>query len=93
MDKGGHESFIMNEFVTWLNILNQKFPDATVHPWLPYTTGTRKVKITGDYLFRNFQEGLRVFHRDLNTVWDLVLSENISGKSKEEVWTRFCYLH
>ena len=25
-------------------------------------------------------------------MWALVLSEGISGKSKEEVWTRFCYL-
>ena len=92
MDKGSREHFIMTEYTTWLEILQQKFPDAAVHPWLSYTTGTRKVKVSGDYLFRNFQEGLRVFHRDLNTVWAHVLSEGISGKSKEEVWCRFCYL-
>ena len=49
--------------------------------------------MSGDYLFRNFQEGLRVFHRDLNTIWAVVLSEGISDKSKEEVWSRFCYLY
>ena len=92
MDKGGRENFIMEEYSTWQEILVQKFPDAAVHPWLTYTTGTRTKKIHGDYLFRNFQEGLRVFHRDLNTIWAVVLSEGISGKSKLEVWTRFCYL-
>ena len=44
------------------------------------------------HLFRNFQEGLRVFHRDLNVVWVAVLKEGISVKSKKEVWARFCYL-
>ena len=93
MDRGGRENFIMEEFSTWMEILNQKYPDAAVHPWLSYTTGTRRSKISGDYLFRNFQEGLRVFHRDLNPVWAKVLSEGVSGKSKEEVWARFCYIY
>ena len=82
----------MSEHNRWIEILGTKFPDAAVHPWLKYTTDTRQKKIDGTHLFRNFQEGLRVFHRDLNVVWTAVMKEGISGKSKEEVWSRFCYL-
>ena len=92
MDKGGREHFITSEYNRWVEILAAKFPDAAVHPWLEFTTGTRSKKINGAYLFRNFQEGLRVFHRDLNVVWAAVLKEGISVKSKKEVWARFCYL-
>ena len=93
MDKGGRENFTMEEYITCNEILIlQKYPDVSVHPWLTYTTGTRTKKISVDYMFRNFQEDLRVFHRDLNTIWTVVLSEGISVKSKEEVWSRFCYL-
>ena len=93
MDRSGRERFMMEEYSTWQEILVQKYPEAAVHPWLSFTTGTRNKKISGDYLFRNFQEGLRVFHRDLNTIWTVVLSEGVSGKSKQEVWSRFCYLY
>ena len=93
LDKGGRENFMMEEYSRWVDILSQKFPDAAVHPWLNFTTGTRKTQLDGGYLYRNFQEGLRIFHRDLNTLWATVLSEGISGKSKEEVWARFCYLY
>ena len=85
MDKGGRENYIMTEYSRWLEILMAKFPDATVHPWLKFTTGTRTTKIDGKYLYRNFQEGLRIYHRDFNTTWEAVLKEGISGKSKEEV--------
>ena len=80
-------------FIRTEAVFTAKFPDAAVHPWLEFTTGTRSKKINGAYLFRNFQEGLRVFHRDLNVVWAAVLKEGISGKGKKEVWTRFCYLY
>ena len=93
MDKGGREIFIMNEYNRWVEILISKYPDAAVHPWLRFTTGTRTIKIDGKYLYRNFQEGLRVFHRDFNTTWEETLKEGVSGKSKEEVWCRFCYLY
>ena len=93
MDKGGREHFIMSEYNRWVDILSQKFPDAAVNPWLKHTTGTRVKKIDGAYLFRNFQEGLRIIHRDLNVVWAAVVKEGISGKSKKEVWARFCYLY
>ena len=93
MDKGGRENFIMSEYNRWVDIMSQKFPDAAVHPWLKHTTGTRIKKIDGHYLFRNFQEGLRVFHRDLNVVWDQVVKEGLSGRGKEEVWSRFCYIY
>ena len=85
MDKGGRENYIMTEYSRWLEILMAKFPDAAVHPWLKFTTGTRTTKIDGKYLYRNFQEGLRIYHRDFNTTWEAVLKEGISGKSKEEV--------
>ena len=32
MDKGGRESFMMDEFQTWVDIINQKYPEATVLP-------------------------------------------------------------
>ena len=85
MDKGGRENYIMTEYSRWLEILMAKFPDATVHPWLKFTTGTRTTKIDGKYLYRIFQEGRRIYHRDFNTTWEAVLKEGISGKSKEEV--------
>ena len=93
MDKGARENYIMTEYNRWVEILRNKYPDAAVHPWIKFTTGTRTTQINGKYLYRNFQEGLRVFHRDLNTTWEAVLKEGISGKSKEEVWCRFCYLY
>ena len=85
MDKGGRENYIMTEYSRWLEILMAKFPDAAVHPWLKFTTGTRTTKIDGKYLYRNFKEVLRIYHRDFNTTWEAVLKEGISGKSKEEV--------
>ena len=92
MDKGTRESHILQEFSRWIEIINEKFPRAAVLPWLSFTTGTRSTRINGKWLYRNFQEGLRIFHRDFNTVWEAVLKEGISGKSKEEIWCRFCYL-
>jgi hypothetical protein len=85
MDKGGRQNYIMTEYSRWLEILMAKFPDAAVHPWLKFTTGTRTTKIDGKYLYRNFKEGLRIYHRDFNTAWEAVLKEGISGKSNEEV--------
>ena len=61
LDKGGRENFMMEEYSRWVDILSQKFPDAAVHPWLNFTTGTRKMQLDGGYLYRNFQEGLRIF--------------------------------
>ena len=93
MDKGGRENFVMSEYNRWVDILRQKFPDAAVHPWLRHTTGTRIKEVDGSYIFRNFQEGLRIIHRDLNVVWAAVVKEGLSGRGKEEVWCRFCYLY
>ena len=93
MDTGSRQHFIFTEYSRWLDIIAEKHPEAAVLPWLKFTTGTGTTKVDGKYLFRNFQEGLRVFHRDLNIVWQAVLLEGISGKSKEEVWCRFCYLY
>ena len=92
MDKGTRECHIFNEYSRWIEILNAKYPEAAVLPWLSFTTGTRNKRINGEYLYRHFQEGLRMFHRDFNTTWQAVLKEGISGKSKEEIWCRFCYL-
>ena len=91
MDKGGREHHIMTEYSRWVQIMNEKFPDAAVLPWLMFTTGTRNTRVTGKYIYRFFCEGLRVVNRDLNTEWSQVLNEGISGKSKEELWARFCY--
>ena len=93
MDKGGRENFVMSEYNRWVDILRQKFPDAAVHPWLRHTTGTRIKEVDGSYIFRNFQEGLRIIHRDLNVVWAAVVKEGLSGRGKEEAWCRFCYLY
>ena len=92
MDKGCRENHVMIEYSRWVEIMNAKYPDAAVLPWLMFTTGTRNQRINGKYLYRMFQDGLRIFHRDLNTTWALVLKEGTSGKSKEEIWARFCYL-
>ena len=92
MDKGSRENHIMSEYNRWVQIINEKFSEAAVLPWLNFTTGTRNTKVTGKYLYRMFSDGLRVFNRDFNTAWDQVLKEGISGKSKEELWSRFCYL-
>ena len=93
MNKGQREDCIYSEYMNWVEILAAKHPRASVNGWLEYTTGTKTVKVTGAYLYRNFQEGLRVFHNELNKVWTLTIAEGNSGKSKEEVWKRFCYLY
>ena len=92
MNKGQRQDFILSEYNNWCDILGQKHPNAPVLRWLKFTTGTRTTRIAGEYLFRNFQEGLRIFHNEFNRVWDTVLQEGTSGKSKEEIWIRFCYL-
>ena len=90
MNKGELQMFMATEYSNWLEILEQKYPQARVHNWLEYTTGTRTTKVSGDYLYRNFSQGLREFHK-ANPIWNRTLAEGVSGKSKEEVWARFCY--
>ena len=85
MNKGQREDFILSEYNNWCDILGQKHPNAPVLRWLKFTTGTRTARIDGGYLFHNFQEGLRIFHNEFNRVWDTVLQEGTSGKSKEYI--------
>ena len=92
MTKGQREDSIFSEYMNWVEILEAKFPNAAINSWLEYTTGTKTIKVTGAYLYRNFQEGLRVFHNELNKIWSTAISAGNSGKSREEVWQRFCYL-
>ena len=92
MNKGARQDFMLLEYTNWCEILAAKFPDSPVITCLEFTTGTRATKITGGYLYRNFTEGLRVFHNEFNPLWQKTMKEGISGKSKEEVWCRFCYI-
>ena len=93
MTKATREHFMLQEYNNWRAILAQKYPNASVLPYLEYTTGTKTAKVNGAYLYRNFQEGLRMFHNRFNGVWAAVLKEGISGKSKCEIWTRFCCVY
>ena len=43
MDKGSREHHIMQEYGRWVEIMQEKFPDAAVLPWLSYTTGTHNM--------------------------------------------------
>ena len=92
MRKGEREDFMLSEYLCWVDIVQQKFPNAAVGPYLEYTTGTRATKVTGVYLYRNFTEGLRMFHKDFVPLWNKVLGGQTSGKSPEELWVFFCYL-
>ena len=91
MNKGELQHFMHEEYKNWIDICEQKFPNAAVQGWLEFTTGTRSAKVNGAYLYRNFTEGLRVFHKCV-PLWTQTLAEGSSGKAKEEIWKRFCYL-
>lgn len=92
MNKGQREDFVYSEYMNWVEIVAAKYPRAAINGWLEFTTGTRTVKVTGAYIYRNFQEGLRIFHNEFNKIWIRAISEGTSGKSKEETWKRFLYL-
>jgi hypothetical protein len=92
MTKGQREDFIMDEYANWVGLVKKKHPNAAVNAWLDFTTGTRTQKVHGHYLYRNFQQGLRIFHNQFNPLWESVIKAGTSGKSKEELWERFCYL-
>ena len=91
MNKGELQHFMYEEYKNWIDICEQKFPNAAVQGWLEFTTGTRSAKVNGAYLYRNFCEGLRAFHK-CAPIWEQTLTEGTSGKAKEEMWKRFCYL-
>ena len=84
MNKGELQHFMHEEYKNWIDICEQKFPNAAVQGWLEFTTGTRSAKVNGAYLYRNFTEGLRVFHKCVS-LWTQTLAEGSSGKAKEQI--------
>ena len=88
MPRASRQVFILTEYTRWVNIIRRKFPEATVLPYLMYTTTTRNNKVDGYQLYRNFMEGLRQIHNKFNPVWRRVTSGQVSGKSANELWTR-----
>ena len=93
MNKSERCDFVLAEFEKWTDFLGQKYPDAAVLPFLSYTTGNKTTRVDGKHLYRNFSEGLRVFHNDLNPLWKKVVGGQTSGKSVEELWCFWCYLY
>jgi len=92
MNKGQREDFMSQEYNNWIGRIVENFPCAAVKMYLKYTTATLKTKVDGHYLYRNFCEGLRLFHASFIPVWNRVLQGQISGKSGEELWIQWCYL-
>ena len=92
MNKGQREDFMRQEYNNWIGRIVTKFPCVAVKMYLRYTTATLKTKVDGHYLYRNFCEGLRLFHASFIPVWNRVLQGQISGKSGEELWIQWCYL-
>ena len=92
MNKGQREDFAYSEYMNWVEIVASKYPHAAINGWLEFTTGKRTQKVTGAYIYRNFQEGLRIFHNEFNKIWGRAISEGTSGKAKQETWQRFLYL-
>ena len=41
MNKGESQHFMHEEYKNWIDIYEQKFPNAVVQGWLEFTTGTR----------------------------------------------------
>ena len=68
MDKGSREAFIMDEYNRWCEVVERTYDNAMILEYLHWTTGKREKPITGYYLYRNFTEGLRVFHNTLNKI-------------------------
>ena len=64
MNKGQREDCIFFEHMDRVEISAAKYPRAAVNGCLEYTTGTKTVKVTGSYIYHNFQEGIRVFHNE-----------------------------
>ena len=85
MKKGEREDFMLTEYLNWVEIIQQQHSNADVGPYLEYTTGTHATKVTGIYLYRNFTEGLRMFHKDFVPVWNKVFAGQISCKSPDEL--------
>ena len=93
MNKSERCDFMLTEFEKWTAFLANKHPDAAVLPFLKYTTGNKTTFVDGKHLYRNFSDGLRVFHNELNPLWKKVLAGQTSGKSVKELWQFFCYLY
>ena len=91
MSKGERACFIAQEYGGWCKTLKTKYPDASVNRFMAFTTGKCTTSIDGAYLYRNFQEGLRIFHNEWNSLWAEILAGQISGKSPEEIWSYFLY--
>ena len=93
MNKKSRCDFVLAEYEKWTDFIEQKYPDAAVLPFLNFTTGNQTTRVDGKHLYRNFSEGLRVFHNDRNPIWKRVINGQTSGKSIEELWRFFCYLY
>ena len=63
------DHFIHKKYKDWCAILRQKHPEAAIHAYMGHTTGKRATSIDGIYLYRNYQEGLRIFHNEWNPLW------------------------
>ena len=79
MSKSDREHFIFESYERWCQLLRTRYPKAVIHGYMAHTTGERTTKIDGVHMYRNFQEGLRTFHNNWNTVWQKVFSGQISG--------------
>jgi len=84
MSKGERACFIAQEYGGWCKTLKTKYPDASVNRFMAFTTGKCTTSIDGAYLYRNFQEGLRIFHNEWNSLWAEILAGQISTKDRRK---------
>ena len=91
MSKGERNLFILTSYNNWCDILRKKYPNAAIHKYMAHTTGKLTTHIDGAYLYRNFQEGLRIYHNQWNPLWAKCLAGQTSGKSGVDIWNMFVY--
>ena len=91
MSKGERNLFILTSYNNWCDMLRKKYPDAAIHKYMAHTTGKLTTLIDGGYLYRNFQEGIRIYHNKWNPLWAKCLAGQTSGKSGADIWKMFVY--
>ena len=91
MTKPSRENFVLGQYNNWITHLAAKYEQSAVLQFLSFTTARKTNRITGDYLYRHYQEALRVFHNEWNGKWSKLCRGQVSGKSYFEIWKKFVY--
>ena len=88
--KQERDLFCFTEYGRWCDIINLQYPNNCVHEYLQHTSSTRNKLLNGTGIFRKFSAGLKIFGNKFGPTWNKILNEGVSGKSKDELWLKFC---